>query len=220
MSTTIKSILDTVSRELTDQARTSWTLADLVGYYNSAIAAIANYRPDLFAETVAHISAAGTRQTLPSGAIKLIEVERNTGGRKIRFIERGHLDDQDPEWMTGTGNAAAEAYSHEVANPKVFWLYPGVADGVSVDVVQSSLPEQVTEQTVTAGSIAQVDDTWLTPLMDWIIYRAYMRDSDNTANSARGQLHLQAFAQYLGVKIETDSAIAALRDNKFQNNQG
>ena len=218
--TAITELLDRVSAELTDKQRTAWSLDDLVHYYNSAIASIANYRPDIFATTTVFTCAAGTRQAMPSGAIKLIEVERNTGGRKIRFFERGQLDDMDPEWMTGTGATEAEAYLHEAANPRAFWLYPGVAEGVKVDLVLSALPDPVTVNSVNSGVVVQVDDTYLTPCMDWIIYRAYMRDSDDTANSARGQLHLQAFAQYLGVKIETDQALASIRNNKYQTNQG
>lgn len=220
MTTTIKSILDTVSRELTDESRTVWSLADMVGYYNSAIAAIANYRPDIFAETIPLSCAAGTRQDIPAGAVKFIEVERNTGGRKIRYIERGQLDDQDPDWMASIGSSAAEAYCYQVTNPRAFWLYPGVTAGTSVDLVLSVLPEQATEASVTAGEATPIDATWHTPLMDWIIYRAYMRDADDVVNSNRGQMHLQSFAQYLGVTIETDQAIASTRSTKYQTNQG
>lgn len=218
--TTIKDLLERVSLELTDTSRTHWPLEDLVHYYNSAIAAIANYRPDVFAQTQAFDCVAGTRQALPAGAIKLIEVERNTGGRKLRYFERGVLDDLAPEWVTETGAAEAEAYLYELANPHIFWLYPGVAAGVQVDLVLSVLPVSVTVSQVEAGNELQMDETYLTPCMDWIIYRAYLRDADDTANSGRGQLHLQAFAQYLGIKIQTDSTLASLRGNKFQTNQG
>lgn len=90
---TIKSLLERVSIELTDKERVSWPLDALLSYYNSAIAAIANYRPDIFAQTLTFICVAGTRQPIPAGGIKLIEVERNTGGRKIRFLSEGF-------WMT------------------------------------------------------------------------------------------------------------------------
>ena len=218
--TTIKDLLERVSIELTDITRVSWSAADLVSYYNSAIAAIANYRPDVFAQTQEFTCVAGTRQAMPAGAVKLIEVERNTGGRKIRFYKRGELDDLDPEWMIGTDATAAEAYLHEPTNPRIFWLYPGVAAGVKVDVVLSALPAPVDLAQVESGVALQVDDTFLTPCMDWIIYRAYLRDSDDTANSARGQLHLQAFAQYLGIKLQMERAVIAVRDDKFQTNQG
>ncbi|MGL4824319.1 MAG: DUF6682 family protein, partial [Plesiomonas shigelloides] len=84
----------------------------------------------------------------------------------------------------------------------------------------SALPAPVDVAQVESGVALQVDDTFLTPCMDWIIYRAYLRDSDDTANSARGQLHLQAFAQYLGIKLQMERAVIAVRDDKFQTNQG
>lgn len=217
---TIKSLLERVSIELTDKERVSWPLDALLSYYNSAIAAIANYRPDIFAQTLTFICVAGTRQPIPAGAIKLIEVERNTGGRKLRFFERGVLDDLDPEWMMGAGASEAEAYLYEPTNPRTFWLYPGVAAGMKIDLVLSFLPPPVTLTELDAGKPLQVDDSFLTPCMDWIIYRAYLRDSEQTANAARSQLHLKAFAEYLGIKIETDGTLVSIRDKKFQTNQG
>lgn len=216
---TIQDLLATVSRELTDEGPLRrWTQDDLVKYYNSAVAALATYRPDIFATTKTVTCVAGTRQALPVGARRLIEVERNTMGRKLRYCERGVLDDMDPDWMRSTGSTEAEAYSYDETNPSVFWLYPGVAANTQVDVVASVMPEQV--------SVAQIsqplplDQAFYTPCMDWIIYRAYMRDADDTANSMRGQMHLQAFAQYLGIKIESDKALSQRRQQKFQTNQG
>lgn len=216
---TIQDLLATVSRELTDEGPLRrWTQDDLVKYYNSAVAALATYRPDIFATTKTVTCVAGTRQALPVGARRLIEVERNTMGRKLRYCERGVLDDMDPDWMLSTGSTEAEAYSYDETNPSIFWLYPGVAANTQVDVVASVMPEQV--------SVAQIsqplpfDLAFYTPCMDWIIYRAYMRDADDTANSMRGQMHLQAFAQYLGIKIESDKALSHRRQQKFQTNQG
>lgn len=217
---TISELLDRISIELTDVGRVSWSVGDLVSYYNSAIAAIANYRPDLFAVTRAISCQAGTRQALPAGAITLLEVERNTGGRRTRYFDRGDLDDLDPDWMMGEGATEAEAYLYESSNPKVFWLYPGVQAGASVDVVMSELPEPVTVSDVEGGAPMQVEDTYATACMDWIISRAYLRDADNTVNSARGQLHLQSFSQYLGIKIQSDGAIFSGREQKFQANKG
>ena len=216
---TIQELLNTVSRELTDEGPLRrWTQDDLVKYYNSAVAALATYRPDIFATTKTVTCVAGTRQTLPTGARRLIEVERNTNGRKLRFCELGVLDDMEPDWMCSTGSTEAEAYAYDESNPTVFWLYPGVADGVQVDVVASVTPEPVTVSQITQP--LPFDAAFFTPCMDWIIYRAYMRDADDTANSARGQLHLQAFAQYLGIKLEADRALSQRRQQKFQTNQG
>lgn len=216
---TIQDLLATVSRELTDEGPLRrWTQDDLVKYYNGAVAALATYRPDIFATTKTVTCVAGTRQALPVGARRLIEVERNTMGRKLRYCERGVLDDMDPDWMRSTGSTEAEAYSYDETNPSVFWLYPGVAANTQVDVVASVMPEQVSVDQISQP--LPFDPAFHTPCMDWIIYRAYMRDADDTANSTRGQMHLQAFAQYLGIKIESDKALSQRRQQKFQTNQG
>ncbi|WP_421174106.1 DUF6682 family protein [Aeromonas enteropelogenes] len=217
---TIKELLDLVSLELSDKLRLRWTLDDLVVYYNAAVAAMANYRPDIFAHTHPFRCVAGTKQALPDGAIKLIEVERNTGGRKVRFFERGVLDDLEPDWLTGQDAEEVEAYCYEATTPKAFWVYPGVVSGVQIDLTVSQLPELVTTADVEAGATLPVDATYHTPLLDWIMYRAYLRDADDTVNSSRGQSHMQSFANYLGVTLQSDKALSSVRQQRYQTNQG
>jgi hypothetical protein len=218
--TTINELILQVSGDLLNDGFIRWSKEDLVVCYNSAVAALATYRPDLFTHTVTLTCVAGAKQAMPAGSLKLMEVERNTGGRKTRFIPRGVLDDLDPDWICGEGAEAAEAYCYEESNPGAFWLYPGVVEGVRVDVVLSALPAPITTDDLGSDAAIQFDAAYVTPCMDWMIFRAYLKDSDNTANSARGQLHLQAFAQFLGVKIKTDSTIQSIKNQKYQANQG
>lgn len=211
----ISELLDRASIELTDTQRISWGLTDLIAYYNSAISAIASARPDIFIKTQAFACAAGTSQSTPTGAIKLIDVERNTlTGLPISHVSRATIESADPDWTASTGKERAVHYIHEPTNAKTFWLYPGVKAGMSVDLVLSILPTPATKAMVDAGEAVQVDDQYVTPCLDWILYRAFMRDADITANANRGQLHLQSFTQAISTTAETDSAMMAIRDSQ------
>ncbi|MGY3855364.1 phage adaptor protein [Aeromonas aquatilis] len=211
----VSEILNRASTELTDTQRISWGLEDLISYYNSAIAAIASARPDIFIKTQAFACVAGTRQTAPAGTIKLIDIERNTlTGKSIRYVSRANLESLIPSWASSTGGEEAELYIHEPTNISAFWLYPGVKAGVSVDLVLSILPTPATRVTVESGAHVEVDDRYITPCLDWIMYRAFMRDSEVTANASRGQLHLQSFTQALSVRTETDATMLAMRDSQ------
>ncbi|KHE13025.1 hypothetical protein OI71_21675 [Aeromonas hydrophila] len=217
----VSELLNRASIELTDTQRISWGLDDLISYYNSAISAIASARPDIFIKTQPFVCVAGTRQTAPAGTIKLIDVERNTqSGKTIRYVSRADLERLIPSWASSTGGIEAELYIHEPTNITAFWLYPGVKAGVSVDLVLSILPPPVTKSQVESGAQVQVDDRYITPCLDWIMYRAFMRDSEVTANASRGQLHLQSFTQALSVSTETDATMLALRDNQASTKGG
>lgn len=215
----VSEMLNRASIELTDTQRISWGLDDLISYYNSAISAVASARPDIFIKTQLFACAAGTRQTAPAGTIKLIDVERNTlTGKTIRYVSRADLESLIPSWASSTGGVETELYVHEPTNITAFWLYPGVQAGVNVDLVLSILPATVTKATVESGVNVQVDDRYITPCLDWIMYRAFMRDSEVTANASRGQLHLQSFKQALSVSTETDATMLAMRDGQASTN--
>ena len=202
----VSDMLNRASIELTDTQRIGWGLEDLISYYNSAISAIASARPDIFIKTQSFACAAGTRQTAPAGTIKLIDIERNTlTGKSIRYVSRADLESLIPSWASSTGGEEAELYIHEPTNITAFWLL-------------SILPTPATRAMVESGAQVEVDDRYITPCLDWIMYRAFMRDSEVTANASRGQLHLQSFTQALSVSTETDATMIAMRDNQASTN--
>lgn len=217
----VSELLNRASIELTDTQRIYWGLDDLLSYYNSAISAIASARPDIFIKTQSFACAAGTRQTAPAGTIKLIDVERNSlTGKTIRYVSRADLESLIPSWASSTGGVEAELYIHEPTNITAFWLYPGVKAGTSVDLVLSILPTPITKTEVGSGVNVQVDDRYITPCLDWIMYRAFMRDSEVTANASRGQIHLQSFTNALSVSTETDATMLAMRDSQASTKGG
>lgn len=204
---TVNSLLERAARELIDTAHTGWTSEDLLSYYHSAIAALATVRPALFARAQAFTCRAGTRQTLPSEAVTFIGVNRNQSGRVITRVAQTQLDAMDPDWINSQGATAAEAYVFDDRQPRTFWLYPGVVAGTGGDLVVSVLPDPVTLTALEQDVALPVDDSYVTPCLDWILYRAFLRDGEDAANTARAERYVQAVTQYLGLKGQAEQAL-------------
>ena len=87
---TVDSILKRVNTLLNDRTWVRWPKQELLDYYNDAAKAIVLMRPDAHTKNVQFNCAAGTKQTLPADALRLIEVLRNADGKVIRFVPRGY----------------------------------------------------------------------------------------------------------------------------------
>ena len=204
----VASILDRANILLNDPGFIRWPKQELLNYYNDAAKAIVLVRPDAHTKHVDFSCAAGTKQSLPSDALRLIDVVRNFNGSVIRYVPRKALDDSYPEWHTSATATKVSAFTYDERDPKIFFLYPGPAAAVKVDVVYSVAPQSKTlaevEDTSTPA-IADLDDIYINPLIDFIMYRAFLKDSEYAANANRSQGHYQAFLQQLGDKTTVDS---------------
>ena len=73
----------------------------------------------------------------------------------------------------------------------------------------TDVPEPVdgsTFETVT-GQLS-LPDIYGNVLQDYILYRAYMKDSEYAGNAQRAQAHYAAFANALGIEIKATVAVA------------
>ena len=91
---------------LQDNTSVRWPEAELIRFINDAQREIVNYRPESSATTSNVQLVTGTKQTLPSGGLRLIKVTRNmsdasggaTGKRAIRLVNVDILNTQEPDW--------------------------------------------------------------------------------------------------------------------------
>ena len=204
----VGSILERANTLLNDPGFIRWSKQELLNYYNDAARAIVLVRPDAHTKHVDFSCVAGTKQTLPSDALRLIDVVRNLGGSVIRYVPRKVLDDSYPDWHTSVVATKVSAFTYDERDPKTFFLYPGPAANVKVDVVYSVAPQSKTLAEVedeNTPAIADLDDIYINPLIDFIMYRAFLKDSEYAANANRSQGHYQAFLQQLGDKTAVDA---------------
>ena len=201
---------------LQDTTSIRWPTGELVRYLNDGQREIIVHRPDAMVTNASRPLSAGSKQSLPAGGTKLIDVVRNTSGNKrsIRLCSREILDAQSPGWHNLTGVTEIVHYMFDPRDPTTFYVYPpAAASGASVEVVYSALPSDVTEPaagtdyTAVTGNIS-VPDIYGNALQDYILYRAYMKDSDYAGNGARASAHYNAFANALGIEIKGTVGVA------------
>lgn len=205
-------ILDGVKKDLNDRNFTRWLEADLVMYLNAAILQVGLVRPDALGVTEVMQLAAGTRQALPAGGMRLLDVVRNMGtdgatpGMPVKDCERGMLDASNSAWHTETGVAEVYNYCFDAISPKTFYVTPP-ADGTSyVEIVHSKAPTRFT--TATLDNDMPIDDVYQGPVHDWCMHRAFAVDISSPASQALSRSHEQSFYQAFGLKTRADLAVS------------
>lgn len=216
MPISAQSVIRRCVETLQDSTSIRWPVAELVRYLNDAQREVILYRPDAAVTNAPVTLVAGSRQSLPSGGTKIVEVVRNSTGTKraVRMVNREILDAQLPGWHAQTGVTEVLHYMYDPREPRVFYVYPpAAASGASVEVTYASVPADIAEPadgalyTAVSGNIG-VPDIYGNAVQDYVLYRAYTKDSEYAGNAARAQAHYAAFANALGVEIKATVAVA------------
>lgn len=210
MAITAQSIVRRVVETLQDNTSVRWPVNELVRYLNDGQREIILYRPDAMVTNATVTLAAGSKQALPANGAKLIEVIRNNSAsskRSVRLVNREILDAQSPNWHSITGVAEVLHFMYDPRDPKVFYVYPPALNTAAVDLVYSALPTDITEPAdgstyaAVTGNIS-VPDIYGNVLQDYMLYRAYTKDSEYAGNAQRAQAHYGAFANALGIEMK------------------
>ena len=137
-------LIDRAETVLQDTTNTRWAQAELLSYLNDAQREIVMQRPDAKVTNATLTCAASSKQTLPSGALRLIDIIRNTNGKAITQIDRKILDVQNPSWHTGSANTVVEHFMYDPADPKNFYVYPVPANSVQIEIAYSQSTTDIT----------------------------------------------------------------------------
>ena len=216
MTTAAQSIIRRVVETLQDTTSVRWPVAELVRYLNDGQREVVLYRPDSMVTNATVTLTAGAKQALPSNGSKLIDVIRNSAGNKrsVRMTARNILDTQTPSWYNLTGVTEILYYMYDPRDPKVFYVYPPAAStGASVDLVYSAYPSDITEPadgavfSAVTGNIS-LPDIYANILADYIMYRAYTKDTEYAGNAARAQAHYAAFQAALSTEMNGTTGVA------------
>lgn len=208
MAVAVNDLIDKVEIILQDTTNVRWVAVELIGWLNDGQMAIVREKPEASVTTESVALVAGTKQTLPTTGIVLIDVIRNMGtdgstpGFAIRIISRRILDAQVPDWHLTSGEAAVvKHYMFDGRNPKVYYIYPPSDATTQVEIIYSDAPT-----VVAAGENISIDDVYESILIDYVLYRAYSKDADYAANAARAQAHYTAVMQALGLQEQAELA--------------
>ena len=210
-------LLSRIQDTLQDTTSVRWPEAELLRYINDAQREIVNFRPESSATTANVQLVAGTKQTLPSGGLRLIKITRNmngtsssaTGKRAIRIVNVDILNTQEPDWNDPTVSGDAQHgtvvkhYIFDEDDPRNFYVYPGVNGNAYVEIVYSAAPTDLSS----ASSTISVDDIYANAIIDFVLYRAYMKDAEYAGNAQRASNHYQLFTASIGQGSQSQSLL-------------
>ena len=202
-------LLSRIRDTLQDTTSVRWSDAELRRYINDAQREVVNFRPEASATTANMALVVGTKQTLPAAGLRLIKITRNmssaaadaTGKRAVRLVNVDILNTQEPNWHDPnvTGDAAhsttVKHYVFDDDDPRTFYVYPGASStSTFLEIVYSKSPTDLT----TGSSTIDIDDTYANAIIDYVLYRAYMKDAEYAGNAQRAANHYQLFTASVG----------------------
>lgn len=214
-------VIDVIRRveDVLQDSNIRWPRIELQNWLNESYLAITLARPDANAKSGTFTCAAGTRQVLTTefgSALRLLDVTRNmaaTSAKKVvRLVARSVLDDQRPGWHAETGTVDIQHFMYDPRQPKEFFVYPPATTSAELEVVYTdspgahSLAEGDLDPDGSNTEVIKLDDIYLSPMIDWVLYRAYSKDAEYGANEARAQAAYAAFNAAIGTKNAVDAA--------------
>lgn len=217
MAIKVVDLLGDVQKILNDDG-TRWTLTELQSWLNAGYRALVDVRPDAGTAVGTFNCVAGVRQDLTTTfptAVELIDVVRNVAsGSNKQTIEPGDmraLNQLRRTWPADTSTLDIEYFLIDSRVQNQFMVYPPAASGAQVEVIYSLIPAPHTLTLAQLQNSATTEtlrllDSYANPLLDYILYRSFMKDQDVPASATRSAAHYQAFLQSLGIKTEGDAA--------------
>lgn len=217
MAITAASIVHRVVDILQDTTSVRWPIPELVRYLNDGQREVVLYRPDATIKDATIACAAGAKQALPSDGAKLIDVIRNSAAagtsKAVRMVAREVLDAQIPNWYGLTGELDVVHFTYDPRDPKTFFVYPPALTTSRVDITYSAFPANVAEPAdgTTYSDVSgnmDLPDIYGNVVTDYILYRAYSKDSEYAGNAQRAQAHYGAFANALNIEVQGTTGVA------------
>lgn len=214
-------VVDLISRAKTllqDTTSVRWSLSELQSSLNDGYRETLNLRPDSNTLTGTFSCAAGPRQVLTTGfanASRLVAVVRNVAASSnkyaVHLIDRRVLDTQRRGWYTEPASVSVEKYVFDARQPREFLVYPPATSAAQLEVLYAQVPTPHTLTDVqlansATAEVIRIDDTFANALLDYMLYRAYIKDSEQQGNAARAVAHYQAFQNSLGVSAQANAA--------------
>ena len=194
----------------TTSGGTRWLDAELLDWINDAQREVVLLKPNANSTTADAVMIQGTKQSLPTGGLQLLSVVRNTAGNAIRRVDRSIMDSENPAWHVDTESNISLHYMFDEDDPETFYLYPAqTASPGSIELIYSTAPTDL----AAVGDTIDLNDIYANVILDYILYRAYSKDSDYAGNAQRASNHYQAFNNSLGNRVNLEGIVSPNADN-------
>ena len=211
MAATVKVIdlIDKAEEILQDNTNVKWSQQSLLSYLNDAQREIVLIRPDANVSNEQFTLAQSAKQTLPADALRLLSLYKNASPttKTIQNIQKKVLDDTVSDWY-GTSGTFVEYYVYDERDPKNFYVYPHPSGGGhKADIVFSFAPDKINiADFSTSTTVIGLDDIYANAIFDYMLYRAYQKDTESASDLNKATLFLQSFQNSMGIKSQADTA--------------
>ncbi|MBO9495386.1 hypothetical protein J7438_15005 [Thalassotalea sp. G20_0] len=194
-----------------------WTNSDLLDCYNEALLAVVQNRPDANSQLLAFTCQAQAVQSLPPGTYRLLDIVDNPStGRTVIATTRSSLDSLLPNWTTATGESV-EQYVYDQKSPSVFYVYPVPPSDHQLNLLVSQAPARIMMTGFdTDTQLFSLDELWLNPVINYMLFRAFSMDMETEANMQQAQSYLAMFANDLGLKWNVDQMFRQMLQGKVE----
>mgnify|MGYP003406973884 CR=1 FL=1 len=206
MTTTVGDILTrarAILQEVTNEG-VRWTNAELLDWLNEAYATILNAYPSAYTVTAEFQCVKGTRQFLPDGAERLVDVIRNINGAIVTKASREAMNLSRRTWHSEPETETIENYIFDELSPRSFYVYPPASLDAKLEIMYSKVPSHDIFMQAYPDSVEPImlQDTYAPIILDLILSRAFLKDAEGQANAQRAQLHGSSASSALTLKIQ------------------
>lgn len=221
MTISASSLVRRATDLIMDNTSVRWPANELVRWLNDAQREIILVRPDAINRTTTGTLVAGTRQNLDAMNLtpapsKLIEISRNMAATSsknaVSLVPRKILDSQTPGWHSIPGTVNILHYMFDPRDAKTFYVYPPALATAQLEIMYSAVPTDIVEPAAgklysdVVGNIT-LPDIYANAVLDYMLYRAYSKESEFAGNAARAQAHYASMTASLGAEIKATLAV-------------
>lgn len=206
MSVSVQDVIGRARLQLMDDTGIRWADFELINYINDAQREVVLYKPDAVTRNEDLNLVAGTKQSVPAAAIRLLTVMRNntaTTKRSIRAVPRETLDRFTPAWHDETQTLEVQHFVFDEKDQKNFYVYPPNTGAGVVEVLYTKHPDSLD-----ASANLEVSDAYANVVLDYTLYRAFSKDGSIASEASRSASHYQSFMNALTGKQQVDIGVS------------
>lgn len=199
-------VIDSAAIILQDITNVRWPRAELLKWLNQAQQQIVMIRPDASVANQNIALVAGTKQSIPAPGMRVLDIARNNNGAAIRLVSREILDSISSSWHSMAQSGVIKHYTMDQRDPTRFYVYPPAIAGTVIEALYSIPPVDCA-----AESSSIFSDVYSNQILDWMLYRAYLKDAEFASDLAKAASFRGSFMEMLGAKTQTDIAFDPLK---------
>jgi hypothetical protein len=202
-------VMDRARLILQDPDKVRWLDAEGFQWLTDGQRVIVLIRPDACVANEQVALVGGTKQQIPSGGLRLLDIVRNApNGRAVRLVDRDVLDSGDPGWHSAKAASVIREFAYDNRDATTFYVSPPamapdpklIPPAAKLEIIYSKQPTPVMALT----DVLTVIDIYMDPLLNYVMFRCYSKDSQFAQNAGLASAYLQTFMSMLGVKTKAD----------------